>query len=221
MSKPYNDLYVEQELIKSPAYIELGGKAPQVFMLFLCRRRVEKESRGRHVITNNGKIIFPYKEALEKYGIKKSTFAKALDKLVENGFIDVSHSGGGMNGDCSLFAISDRWRKFGTKKFVSKVRKKRNSYGFTTKNWEERTGRKKKKRSLENHTGLSLENHIGGSEIHTGREIGEIDINFFIRKGKEVLSAFYFSNSNLYGKSDCSIESINSSVYSTGYHPLK
>jgi hypothetical protein len=221
MSKPYNDLYVEQELIKSPAYIELGGKAPQVFMLFLCRRRVEKGSRGRHVITNNGKIIFPYKETFEKYGIKKSTFAKALDKLVENGFIDVCHSGGGMNGDCSLFAISDRWRMYGTEKFVSKVRKKRNSYGFTTENWEERTGRKKKKGSLENHTGLSLENHIGGSEIHTGREIGEIDINFFIRKGKEVLSALYSSNSNLYGKSDYSIESINSSAYSPGYHPLK
>ena len=221
MSKPYNDLYVEQELIKSPAYLELGGKAPQVLMLFLCRRRVEKGSRGRYIITNNGKIIFPYKEAFENYGIKKSTFAKALDKLVEHGFIDVCHSGGGINGDCNLFAISDRWRKYGTEKFVSKFRKKRNAFGFTTANWEKRTGRKKKKRSLENHTGLSLENHIGGSEIYTGREISEMDINFFIRKGEEVLKAFYSSNSNLYRKSDYSIESINSSVYSPGYHPLK
>ncbi len=63
------------------------------------------------MVTNNGKIVFTYDEAIEKCGINSNdTFTKAIDKLVEVGFIDISHQGG--SNDESLYAISDRWMKY-------------------------------------------------------------------------------------------------------------
>ena len=39
----------------------------------------------------------------------------------QKGLIDVAHHGGGYNGEKSLYAISDRWRKYGTPKFEFKT----------------------------------------------------------------------------------------------------
>ena len=72
------------------------------------------------VIKNDVEIVFPYAEAQKNWGISSSTHSRNLKKLHEVGFIDVAHFGGGMDGDCSKFSISKRWKEFGTPDFEKK-----------------------------------------------------------------------------------------------------
>ncbi len=139
--------------------MEVKGTALKVLIYFLRRRRMVKVGRKgkqKWVVENNGQIIFTYKEAQKKFGLSKRRFRDALDNLIELGFIDLNHHGGGMMGDPTLFIISERWRDYGKDCFISKVRPKdTRGLGFTRKNWEERTGKKRKvtiKSSNENDT---------------------------------------------------------------------
>ncbi len=142
-------MHIEEKLVKSKAFFKLNGSAIKVLMLFMLRRKMKKmgsrKGKENWVIYNNGEIVFPYAEAAKKYGLKASTFARAIDSLVGNGFLDIAHAGGGLMGDCTKYAISNRWMKFGTDQFEPKTRPKdTRSLGFTPENWEERTGKKRK-----------------------------------------------------------------------------
>lgn len=145
-------IYLERKLIESEAFRKLTGSAKNVLLLFLCRKQVKRirNREGRkdgYQITNNGEIVFTYDEAVKR-GFSRQTFARALDQLVECGFIDISHPGGGMLKDCSRYAISERWRQFGAENFKRVSRKKdKRGLGFTAENWEERTGRTRKKKN--------------------------------------------------------------------------
>jgi len=121
-------VYVERELIDSSAFMDLGGKSPQVLMLFLAKRRMERVPVGgdrKWSCTNNGEIEFTYAEA-EKRGLSRKQFARALDDLIDRGFVDITHHGGGLLKDASTYALSDRWRKWGTSEFEEKTRPKDN-----------------------------------------------------------------------------------------------
>jgi DNA-binding PadR family transcriptional regulator len=227
MSKPYSGIYIERELVKSSAFHKLSGTAHCVLMHFLGKRQIGRGSRASRPVLNNGRIVFPYTEAEEYYEISRSSFSKALGRLVEYGFIDITHVGGGREGDCNLFAISDRWKKWGTEEFVSKTRKKRKSFGLTSKNWEQRTGKtktKKKIHSIESDTATSIESNTGIKELPVSlpseNRLG-MGVNFFMRRDLEVLQGQFPSQSNQYQNQYYSIDSIYTSDYSPGYHPLR
>jgi len=106
-------IFIAPKLLKSKAYFSLTGKAPQVLGMFWYKRKVRKKPYSKlHVITNNGEIEFTYREAVA-YGISKSTFTRALDELIEKGFIDIAHSGGQLQGDKTKYALSIRWMDYG------------------------------------------------------------------------------------------------------------
>lgn len=70
MAKPQRShpIYVNRALIRSEAFLALTDKAPQVLFIFFTKRRVEKlrrpDKRGNtHRVTNNGELIFTYREA--------------------------------------------------------------------------------------------------------------------------------------------------------------
>ena len=120
-------IVIDADLVLSRAFLNLTGIAPQVLLLFLRRRRMVKLGRAgkeRWVIENNGEIVFPYAEAENKFGITRPRFQRAIDQLVDHGFIDIAHSGGGMLKDVSKYTISARWQDYGTTKFIQKPRKK-------------------------------------------------------------------------------------------------
>lgn len=75
-------------------------------------------------MSNNGEIIFTYTEAKNKYKITFPRFQRALDDLIEHGFIDIKHHGGGLNGDTTKYAISERYKEWGTDSFKKIVRQK-------------------------------------------------------------------------------------------------
>jgi hypothetical protein len=74
------------------------------------------------IISNNGEIVFPYKEA-QKHGISPSQFRDAIDDLIDKGFIQITHQGSGgrgkdgKDGDVTTFLLDDRWKNYGTKRF--------------------------------------------------------------------------------------------------------
>ncbi len=121
----------------------------QVLFLFLARRKmgIVGSRRGKEswAITNNGEIVFPYSQAESKFGITKPRFQRALRQLIEVGFLDINHHGGGLVKDCTTYLISERWMKYGKDGFVWKtLPKDTRKFGFTPENWEKRTGKKRK-----------------------------------------------------------------------------
>jgi len=137
----WNRMFVERSVITSKAFLDLKTAAAcQVFMIFLYKRQwkpIEGSAKRskEYYLANQGEIQFSYKEALEKWGITQKKFAKGIDEVVRVGLIDITKSGFGLQKDKSLYAISDRWEKFGTDEFVVKKRQKRKQQlGFTKGN---------------------------------------------------------------------------------------
>ena len=130
-------IVVSRDLLKAEAFRKLNGTAKTVYFDFLMKCRVKSRTlkpgrKKERVILNNGEIEYCYSEA-EKRGTPGASFMRAIDTLVKCGFIDIEHSGnGGKKGDKNLYAISDRWEKWGTDAFVPAVRPKdtRSGRGF-------------------------------------------------------------------------------------------
>ena len=191
-------IVVDRPLIFSQAYMELSGVAPKVLLWFLARRRIEKTGRKgkeQKVIANNGEIVFPYSEAHKKFKITRPRFARAISQLVEVGFVDINHLGGGMVKDITTYYISDRWKSYGTQEFEKMERPKdTRGLGFTSENWEERS---KKKRSTHEKIGNNNVTRTSNKNVtvpngtpyaSSNKNVTEeIDPNFFIHKGKEVI----------------------------------
>jgi DNA-binding PadR family transcriptional regulator len=134
---------IEQELLKSEVFRSSSGTGKTVYFDFRMKCRVKSvkkymRSRKERVILNNGKLEYCYSEA-EKRGIPRTTFMRALNELIAKGLIDIEHSGsGGVKGDKSLYAISERWRAYGAERFIEAARPKdtRGGRGFKPGNRE-------------------------------------------------------------------------------------
>lgn len=127
--------YIETELFESKAHKALTRAEMRIYFHFLLKRKFgkwtgkPKKGLGK-VITNNGQITFTYAEA-EKLGFPRPTFRRAIDKFVEVGLIDITRQGQGgivedgkITGEATLYAISERWRSYGSKEFMNQKRKK-------------------------------------------------------------------------------------------------
>ncbi|MCI5136835.1 MAG: hypothetical protein D3922_00110 [Candidatus Electrothrix sp. AR1] len=92
-----------------------------VYLDFLAKRQMEKRKDAKRsdewIIRNNGEIVYPYSEA-EKKGIGRREFSKAIDELINMGFLDITHQGsGGRAGDMTKYFLDDRWKDYGTPSF--------------------------------------------------------------------------------------------------------
>lgn len=109
------------DLIESDAFEDLSGKAAMLCLIRFHqkahRKKTSRKKKGMKdmVIINNGEIIFTYTEAKE-LGIRSSeTFNRVIRELVEEkGFIDISECGNWYLKQPTKFAISERWKKYGT-----------------------------------------------------------------------------------------------------------
>ena len=90
-------IYITKELLNSPAYRSLSRAALLIYQDFLAKRIMKAVKRNRKklwVTENNGEIIYPYSEALEK-GFLRDVFRNSIDELQEKGLIDITHCGKG------------------------------------------------------------------------------------------------------------------------------
>ena len=125
--KPKPGIYLEPQLLDSPAFNELNRTELRVLIHFY-RKRQFPSKKGRkkrsHEILNNGQIVFTYREAAETLGVSKSAFTRALDGLSEHGFIDIGLTGAGLYRSATKYGISTRWKRWGTPQFVELQRRR-------------------------------------------------------------------------------------------------
>lgn len=120
-------VFVAHALIESPASRALSGTALRVLLIFHQKRQLEPvlfAGRTEWRVVNNGRIVFTYREASTKHGVPASNFRRALDQLIEHGFIDVARPGQPIARAETLYAMSDRWRRFGLPGFLKQTRPK-------------------------------------------------------------------------------------------------
>ncbi len=195
---------IPRRMHRSPAFYELTKTSVLVLFefMFRCQWQQIHVKAGRNKewsIINNGELIFTYVDAIKRFGIAKSTFRNSIDQLVNLGFIDIAHPGGRMNKDSSKYGISERWKEYGKEGFIKKSRQKdTRKLGYTEKNWEEKTGRKRKPQSnisISNDTCSSITNDTDDHQIPLTPSINhtthQTDTNYYIQKGLELLEARY------------------------------
>jgi hypothetical protein len=102
---------IEHKILKSEAW--KGLKANNKWLYF--------EFKYRFYGDNSKHIIFTYQEAIKI--MSKGAYVKARNQLIERGFIDVIKRGG-LEKQPTIYGISDRWKKFGTKDFIKVYLKK-------------------------------------------------------------------------------------------------
>jgi len=125
--KNNNAIWLSKAVLKSPAFLGLSAGAMSLYLHFLMKRQMVKtpNKRQQWQIANNGEIVFTYKMAKKELGMYPSRFMRSLDKLIENGLIDIERPGSGSRkGDYSLYSISTRWELFGKDNFIQKARQK-------------------------------------------------------------------------------------------------
>ena len=105
------------QMIDSLAWHNLSGNSIMVF-LQLMRKRTGY---------NDSDLSLTYKEMEGR--ISRATLRKCFIELVEKGFIDMMRQGG-LEKQCNIYGISERWRYYGTDKFELKTLKKWNHGGF-------------------------------------------------------------------------------------------
>ena len=113
-----NGIYLERDSISYEAFWALNGAAIKIYMVFRLKCVIANRAYGKRKvreIMNNGEITFTYLEAEEKYGISKSTFLRARDKLIEVGFIEITEHGG--EHQPTRYAISNNWMKYPDESF--------------------------------------------------------------------------------------------------------
>ena len=111
----------DRSLPRSEAFRSLSRWGMLVCLDFLGKRRMQpvkrKGRRDEWEITNNGDIVYPYKEAMHR-GINPTQFRDAIDDLIEKGFLDINHQGsGGRAKDMTTYVIDTRWKYYGTTAF--------------------------------------------------------------------------------------------------------
>ena len=96
---------IDEKVMESEAW--KGLKANTKWLYFEFRYRFYGDNR-KH-------IIFTYLEARKI--MSEEAFKKSRNKLIERGFIDVIQRGG-LEKQPTIYGLSDRWKKFGTKDFI-------------------------------------------------------------------------------------------------------
>jgi hypothetical protein len=148
--KKWDKMFIPKSTIMSKAWLSLKTAAAcQVYMIFRTKCQWKpfegkRKYKNNYILANQGEIQFTYKEAEEKWGISQSKFTRAIDEVIRVGLIDIAHSGFGLQKDATLYAISDRWEKFGTDEFVVKERERRKQHiGFAKGNSYGKNNKKK------------------------------------------------------------------------------
>ena len=104
--------WIEREMFESEAYLSLTGFAPQLLTLILAKRQFIKQGRKgkeKRVCVNCDKLNVTYTEFKNRYGITQPRMTRAIDQLLEKGFITIVYPGGMYRQDKAVYELSDNW----------------------------------------------------------------------------------------------------------------
>lgn len=113
--------FIKRDHIESKAHRYLHRNSRKLLYAFHQKAKLKTNK--------DGGIIFTYAEGKKELGLSKKSFARALNELINKGFIDLLHQGGSVKGDYNVYAISQRWEKYGTDDYVLRLRPRKNPGG--------------------------------------------------------------------------------------------
>lgn len=115
---PFSPILYEE--LDSVAYQELSGGAAKAYPYF---KRIDGKVKRKLGDDYNGIFDFTYSEA-EKCGFARRTFSRAIDDLIEKGFLDIVKQGGkrGCGMSNSKYKLSSRWVDYGKPCFIRRPR---------------------------------------------------------------------------------------------------
>jgi DNA-binding MarR family transcriptional regulator len=133
-SKPYwiyettvqqNDrLILSKKMLRSKAFVSLTGAAKQILIELYTRLKLESyKPRKRHrnserfFAVNNGELVLSYKSIHKQFGYSTATISKAIDRLVEHGFIEIAELGCGVKRQSHKIALINNWQEYETENF--------------------------------------------------------------------------------------------------------
>ena len=133
------DVYLSWEILNSDAFKKLSAKGIQVLLRFLQKRTWAdtKVKKIKKRVYNDKGLSFTYAEAQE-LGISTSQFLEILKRLIELGFLDMEHQGGGLARDYSRYALSERWRDYGKPDFKKVVKRRVLQPGLDVQSWKKK-----------------------------------------------------------------------------------
>ena len=105
--------WIERDLFESPAFNALSGYSPQLLINVLAKRQFSTLKFGRRqkrVCTNCDQLNLTYVEFKRKYGISEPRMKRAIDQLLEKGFLSIVRKGGAFQKDKSIYALSEQWK---------------------------------------------------------------------------------------------------------------
>lgn len=122
---------MDYELLHSEAFQSLRY-APTLKVLFWSyeKREVHRTNKrgGKRFEVIDTPFPFTYEEG-KRRGLTDKQFGRAVRELISLGFWDLEKQGSGLQGDCSLYRLSHRWRSFGQKDFEPRDLPKRVGWG--------------------------------------------------------------------------------------------
>jgi hypothetical protein len=101
----------------SKAFVNLKGVSVKVLLAFLLKKPMEKINSDWVEKKEGREISISYTEAKKFLKLTGTRFTRAIDDLIDKGFIELKYQGGGAEGDCSLYVLSDKWLNYGGKNF--------------------------------------------------------------------------------------------------------
>lgn len=138
--------WVESSVFLSPAFLSLGHKGKsktvstcsvQVCLLFLGKRSFyhwkKKKGPEAYERQDGNKLTLTYKE-LEARGISQPRATRAIDELLEKGFIKIVRSGGAYDKDKTIYGLVDDFKGWRPGDPPIRTRKRDILRGFQGKN---------------------------------------------------------------------------------------
>jgi len=117
---PKDRIVFSKTFIRSPAFIKLTGAAKQILLELYMRLKLDshgKRNDKRFFAANNGKLVITYKSITAKFGYSSATISKAIDRLVNYGFIEIAELGCGVKRQSHKIALIINWQDYGTDNF--------------------------------------------------------------------------------------------------------
>ena len=125
---------ISYRMIDSLAWKSLSGNSIKVYIQLM------RKCNGN----NDRDLSLTYAEM--KTHLSPATFRKCMTELVETGFVDLVRQGG-IERQCNIFGISERWKHYHTQNYEFRTLKKWNISGFKTM-WESKRAEEKSGESI-------------------------------------------------------------------------
>lgn len=125
---PGGFIMIPTSMLYSEAWQGLTSTAKDFYLLLRGEARYYSNKNSKKtapqgrtsmpVIKNNGELRLTYRQAQQNLHKSSRSIADAVDSLLERGFLDIARPGGGRADLETLYALSDRWKRYGAADFV-------------------------------------------------------------------------------------------------------